>query len=115
MLGLGKAEAALAVLQKDAERYPDTWPVAASLARGFSAAGDTKKALKHARAALAQAPDNAERTSVEEMIEKLKAGRSLDSSWATPIPSRSCGDLHLPTGLTSTMFESGKPAVAMSA
>ena len=73
-----KAEAALAVFQKNAERFPGTWPVDASLARGYSAVGDTKKALKHAKAALTQASDEASRASVEEMIGKLKAGESLD-------------------------------------
>jgi tetratricopeptide (TPR) repeat protein len=48
LLAEGKAKEALAVFQKNAARFKDAWPVHVGLARGYSAIGDYKTALKHA-------------------------------------------------------------------
>ncbi|HEX2061281.1 MAG TPA: DUF2911 domain-containing protein, partial [Thermoanaerobaculia bacterium] len=57
LLNQKKKEEALKVWELNAKRYPNQWPVHVGLARGYSAVGRYKDALKHARLALAQAPD----------------------------------------------------------
>ena len=45
LLAQGKPQEALAVFEKNAKRFGDTWPVHVGLARGYSATGDYKTAL----------------------------------------------------------------------
>ena len=56
LLAQGKPQEALAVFEKNAKRFGDTWPVHVGLARGYSATGDYKTALKHAELALLRPP-----------------------------------------------------------
>jgi tetratricopeptide (TPR) repeat protein len=74
LIGLGRPERALAVFRLNAERHPDEWPVHVGLARGYAAVGDARKALRHAKLALAQAPDDVNRESLRRMVERLEAG-----------------------------------------
>ena len=78
LIGLGDAEAAMKVFEKNAERFPDGWPVHVGLARGHSALGDYAKALKHAKIALEQAPSDASRTNVEGLIKTLEEGKDIN-------------------------------------
>jgi hypothetical protein len=64
---------ALTVFQKNAQRNPNVFTTNMGLARGYAATGDTKQALKYAKAALLQAPDSPNRESVSQFIEKLSA------------------------------------------
>jgi len=48
------------------------------LTRGYSANGDYKNALKFANLALALAPDEQNKKSVQGIIEKLKAGKDVN-------------------------------------
>ncbi len=75
LLNEGKKSEALAVFETNAKRFPNQWPVNVGLARGYSAVGDTKKALRAAKAALAQAPDDQNRENLKKMVAELKAGR----------------------------------------
>ena len=68
-----KAEA-LKIFQSNAKKFPGQWPVNVGLARGYAATGDTKKALEHARLALAQAPDDLNKKALKAMIEQLEKG-----------------------------------------
>ncbi len=77
LIGQKKPAEALAVFQKNFEKNAGAWPTHVGLARGYSATGDLKKALEHAKAALAQAPDELNRTSLEAMIKTLSAGKAL--------------------------------------
>jgi len=77
LLGQKKHSEALAVFQKNYEKYAGAWPTNVGLARGYSATGDLKKALEHAKAALPQAPDDLNRTSLEGMIKTLSEGKAL--------------------------------------
>jgi tetratricopeptide (TPR) repeat protein len=77
LLGQKKYAEALTVFQKNFEKNAGAWPTNVGLARGYSATGDLKKALEHAKAALGQAPDELNRTSVEAMIKTLSAGKAL--------------------------------------
>jgi hypothetical protein len=45
--------------------------------RGYSAMGDLKKSLEHARLALAQAPDEGNRRVLEQAIKTLSEGKPL--------------------------------------
>jgi hypothetical protein len=74
LLNQGKKEDALRVWELNAKRNPNQWPVHVGLARGYSAAGRYKDALKHAKLALAQAPDEVNKTSIAAGIKKLEAG-----------------------------------------
>ena len=68
---------ALEIFQLNYERNGDQWPTHVGLARGYSATGDLKQALEHARKALAQAPDTLNRQSLEAMVAALEAGRPV--------------------------------------
>ncbi len=78
LLSEGKKQEALEVFETNHRRFGDTWPVNVGLARGYSATGDFRKALKYARAALAQAPDDLNRQSLQSMIEKLQKGEDVN-------------------------------------
>lgn len=74
LLAAGDPKLALEVFELNARRHPDAWPVHVGLARGYAASGDARRALEHARKALAQAPDDVNRRSLAGMVEKLEKG-----------------------------------------
>jgi len=80
LLTQGKTKEALAVFQKNAKRFGDAWPVHVGLARGFSAVGDYKAALKHAAIALTQAPDDINKKSLEAAVIRLKEGKDMNTN-----------------------------------
>jgi hypothetical protein len=73
-----KPEEALKAFQLNAQLHPNVWPVHVGLARAYSAAGRSKEALAEAKLALPQAPDDLNRKTLEGMIQKLEAGKTLD-------------------------------------
>ncbi len=80
LLQNGDAQAALLVWQKNNQRFGDAWPVHVGLARGYSAVGDYKKALKHAEIAVTQAPDPLNKQNLERAVTTLKAGKDMNAS-----------------------------------
>jgi tetratricopeptide (TPR) repeat protein len=78
LLNQGKKPEALAVWELNAKRHPNVWPVHVGLARGYSAAGRYADALKHAKLALAQAPDETNKKSLAAGIVKLEAGKDMN-------------------------------------
>lgn len=78
LLQQGKKEDALAIFELNAKRHPNEWPVNVGLARGNSAVGNYKEALKFAKLALAQAPDEPNRTMLKGGIEKLEQGKDMN-------------------------------------
>jgi hypothetical protein len=68
----------LKVFQLNAKRNPGVWPTNGGLARGYSANGNYPEALKYAKLALAQAPDEGNRKNLENMIKKLEAGQDIN-------------------------------------
>jgi tetratricopeptide (TPR) repeat protein len=80
LLAQGNPKEALAVFQKNAKRFGDAWPVHVGLARGYSAVGDYKTALKHAEIALTQAPDSVNRKSLEDAVVRLKQGQDMNAT-----------------------------------
>lgn len=75
LLTQGKKQDALRVWELNAKRYPNMWPVHVGLARGYSAVGRYKDALRHAKLALAQAPDEVNRKSLADAVAKLEKGQ----------------------------------------
>lgn len=80
LIGAGDAQEALKVFQTNAKKFPDTWPVNVGLARGYSAVGDYKKALKHAKLAQNNVPegDQVNAASLVSMIERLAKGEDIN-------------------------------------
>jgi tetratricopeptide (TPR) repeat protein len=77
LLAEKKYAEALTVFQLNAERNGDAWPVHVGLARGYAAAGETKKALEHAKIAVTQAPDALNKQNLEAMVKDLSEGKAI--------------------------------------
>lgn len=73
-----KSKEALEVFKLNARKNPKQFITYAGLARGYSATGDYKNALTNAKLALALAPDELNKTSVEGMIQKLEKGTDVN-------------------------------------
>jgi hypothetical protein len=71
-----KYDEALKVFELNAKRFPDQWPVKVGLARGHAALGHKEEALKYAREALPQAPNEAARKNLETLIQQIEQGKS---------------------------------------
>ena len=78
LLQRGNKAEAIRVWELNAKRFPKEWPVNVGLMRAHSAHGRYKEALAAARAALAQAPDDMNRKSIEAAIKKLEAGQDVN-------------------------------------
>ena len=78
LLNQGKKEEALKLWELNAKRNPNVWPVHVGLARGYSAVGRYKDALKHAKLALAQAPDDQNKATLQTGIKKLEEGKDMN-------------------------------------
>lgn len=78
LLSQGKKEDALRIFELNAKRHPNAWPVHVGLARGYSAVGRYKDALKHAKLALAQAPDEGNKQSIAAGIRRLEEGKDMN-------------------------------------
>lgn len=62
----------------NAKRHGSEWPVNVGLARGYSAMGNYKEALKHAKLAVVQAPDPGNKKALEDAIKLLEAGKDMN-------------------------------------
>jgi len=74
----GEKEKALKVFETNARNHPGVWPVHVGLARGYAAVGRTKEALKHAKLAVAQAPDDLNRKNLQQLVENLESGKPVN-------------------------------------
>ncbi len=72
-----KPAKALEIFEFSFKKFNGAWPTHVGMMRGYSANGDLKKALEHAKAALPQAPDDINRTSLEKAIKTLTEGKAL--------------------------------------
>ena len=61
------------MFELNAKRHPNAWPVNVGLARGYAAVGRTEEALKYAKLAVAQAPDEVNKKNLKKMVEDLEA------------------------------------------
>jgi tetratricopeptide (TPR) repeat protein len=73
-----KAKDALEVFQMNYKKNPNQFTTLVGLARGYSANGDYKNALKYAQLSLSLSPPGPNKTNVENMIEKLKKGEDVN-------------------------------------
>jgi hypothetical protein len=73
-----KGKEALDVFKTNYDKHPDEFLTNAGMARGYSAAGDYKKALTYAQKALAQAPDPANKATMERFVTTLQNGKDVN-------------------------------------
>lgn len=77
-LAQGNTDIAKKIFEFNAKKHPDTWPVNVGLARVYSAEGNFKKALRHLRKALENAPNEPNRQAITSSIEKLERGEDIN-------------------------------------
>ncbi|HEV7329704.1 MAG TPA: DUF2911 domain-containing protein [Flavisolibacter sp.] len=78
LLAQKKSKEAMEVFHANYKKNPAQFTTLVGLARGYSANGDYKNALKYAEQALPLAPNNLNKTSIAAMIEKLKKGQDVN-------------------------------------
>ena len=78
LIGRGETDEALQVFLLNQKMNGDVWPVNVGLARGYAATGHYAKALKYARLAHAEAPDDLNRNNLAGAIEKLERGEDFN-------------------------------------
>lgn len=66
------------VLETNGKRFPGVWPTGVSLGRASAAAGKKDEAVKHFRAAMKHAPDEAAKKNLENLIAKVEKGEAID-------------------------------------
>lgn len=78
LVSQGEKEMALRVFTMNYEKHKGAWPTNVGMTRGLAAVGKYDEALKYAQAALAEAPDDVNRTSLTSMIERLKSKQDIN-------------------------------------
>jgi Protein of unknown function (DUF2911) len=69
---------AMVVMEIAYKRFPTTSPAMVGMARGYSANGDNKKALKFAQDALKASTTPQQKTAAEDVVKKIEKGESLN-------------------------------------
>ena len=77
LLGLKMPKEAMEAFKTNYERHPNEFTTLMGMARGYSALGDFKNAMKFGNLALPKAPVQ-QKAGVETMLEKLKAGKDIN-------------------------------------
>ena len=77
LLNEQKVKEAFDIFQKNYTKNKGAWPTNMGMLRVYNAMGNYKKALEHAKAALPQAPDQQNKTFIENAITQFSAGKSL--------------------------------------
>ncbi len=78
LIGQKRIDKAMEVLMASEKRYGDMFGVNNGLMSGYSAKGDFKNAIKYAEKALAQAPNENAKKTLEGQITKLKEGKDIN-------------------------------------
>jgi hypothetical protein len=78
LLNLKQPQEAFKVFKHNYDKHPNVYTTNVGLCRGYSALGDYRKALTYLKAALPQAPDELNRSSVEEMMKKLASKQDVN-------------------------------------
>ncbi|MEO6328527.1 MAG: DUF2911 domain-containing protein [Ginsengibacter sp.] len=73
-----KPKEAVEIFKMNAQKNPNIFTTNVGLARGYSANGDFKTALKYLNAALPQAPDKANKDAVQNMLKMLGEGKDIN-------------------------------------
>lgn len=77
LLAENKIKEAMKVFDRNFQKQKGAWPTHVGMMRGYSALGDLSNALKHAKLALPQAPDEGNRKALEQAIQTLTSGKAL--------------------------------------
>lgn len=77
LLSEKKTKEAMAIFERNFKQNKGAWPTNVGMMRGYSATGNVKKALEHARLAFAQAPDQVNKSNLEQAIKTLEGGKPL--------------------------------------
>jgi len=77
LLSEKKPKEAMVIFEKNFKQNKGAWPTQVGMMRGYSAMGDLKKALEHAKLAAVQAPDELNKKSLEQAIKTLESGKPL--------------------------------------
>ena len=77
LIGQDKDQEAMAIFEKLNKKWPDHWLAPHGLARGYSALGDYKKALKYERVALEKAPSGS-KVFLEGFVKTLEEGKDFN-------------------------------------
>lgn len=77
LLTQNKVKEAMEIFQQNFKKHKGAWPTEVGLMRGYSAMGDLKKAIEHAKLAIAQAPDEPNKNALEGALKKLESGTPL--------------------------------------
>lgn len=72
-----KINEAMLVFEKNYNKHNGTWPTKAGMMRGYSAKGDLKNALKFAKLAVLDAPNEENKRFLENAVKTLEAGKPL--------------------------------------
>lgn len=78
LIGQGQKEKAMEVFKLNAKKNKGQWPVDFGLARGYSALGNYKSALKHLKIAEGRAPDQPNINAIAGYLIKLKNGEDIN-------------------------------------
>ncbi len=78
LIGLGMADKALEVFELNYEKYDAAWPTNVGMARGLSAVGRYEEALKYAKLALDEAPDQLNKDGMAQAVEKLEQKQDIN-------------------------------------
>ncbi|MEO0570961.1 MAG: DUF2911 domain-containing protein [Bacteroidota bacterium] len=78
LITAGEKDKALEVFKWNAKTHKGQWPVDYGLARGYSAVGNYKTALKHLKIAEGRAPDQINKDAIASNIDKLGGGTDIN-------------------------------------
>ena len=78
LIGQGLNEKAMEIFTFNTKKHKGTWPVHYGMARGYSAKGDFKNAIKHIEKALKNAPNPQSKANVQANLDKLKKGEDIN-------------------------------------
>jgi tetratricopeptide (TPR) repeat protein len=79
LLNMKEIDEAMKIFKGNYEKTPNVFTTNVGMGRAYSAKGDYKNAMKYMKAALAQAPDERNKVSVEAMIKKLEEGKDINN------------------------------------
>lgn len=77
LLAEKKNAEALVIFEKNHKKFKGAWPTNGGMMRGLSAFGNYKEALKYAKLALPQAPNEENKKFIEQAIKTLSEGKPL--------------------------------------
>lgn len=78
LIAQGKGEDALAAYRISQKRFGEAWPVNVSMMRAYAAVGNFKEALRYAKKAHAQAPDQPNKDNLASLIVRLEKGENIN-------------------------------------